>query len=97
VQSSQRQNSRKVSSNTHNSSFIGARWVTGRSEHKVRPINPYRQDVIMEIPAADKRDLEDAYQEAQRAQVAWAEALPSERSLDPHSTPSTGTIDFLRK
>ena len=61
--------------------FIGGRWVTGRSEHKLRPINPYRQDVIMEIPAADKRDLEDAYQEAQRAQVAWAETLPSERSL----------------
>jgi aldehyde dehydrogenase (NAD+) len=61
--------------------FIGGHWVTGRSEHKLRPINPYRQDVIMEIPAADKRDLEDAYQEAQRAQVAWAEALPSERSL----------------
>lgn len=35
----------------------------------------------MEILAADTRDLEDAYQEAQRTQVAWAEALPSERSL----------------
>ena len=61
--------------------FIGGRWVAGHSEHKLRPINPYRQDVIMEIPAADKRDLEYAYQEAQRAQVAWAEALPSERLL----------------
>ncbi|MEH1820290.1 MAG: aldehyde dehydrogenase family protein [Nostoc sp.] len=61
--------------------FIGGRWVTGRSEHKLQPINPYRQDVIMEILAADKRDLEDAYQEAQRNQVAWAETLPSERSL----------------
>ena len=60
--------------------FIGGRWVAGHSEHKLRPINPYRQDVIMEIPAADKRDLEYAYQEAQRAQVAWAEKLPSERS-----------------
>ncbi|BDI20500.1 aldehyde dehydrogenase (plasmid) [Nostoc cf. commune SO-36] len=61
--------------------FIGGRWVTGRSEHKLQPINPYSRDVIIEIPAADKRDLEDAYQEAQRTQVAWAEALPSERSL----------------
>nr|MDZ8214741.1 hypothetical protein [Nostoc sp. ChiSLP03a] len=48
--------------------------VTGRSEHKLQPINPYRQDAIMEILAADTRDLEDAYQEAQRTQVAWAEA-----------------------
>ncbi|MEW6498833.1 MAG: hypothetical protein AB1589_40995 [Cyanobacteriota bacterium] len=40
--------------------FIAGCWVTGRSEHKLRPINPYRQDVIMGIPAADKRDLEDA-------------------------------------
>ncbi|OUL35799.1 aldehyde dehydrogenase family protein [Nostoc sp. 106C] len=61
--------------------FIGGRWVAGRSEHKLRPIDPYRQQVILEIPAADKRDLEDAYQTAQRAQVAWAQTLPSERSL----------------
>lgn len=61
--------------------FIGGRWITGRSEHKLQPINPYRQDVILEIPAADQHDIEDAYQAAQRAQVAWAQALPSERSL----------------
>jgi aldehyde dehydrogenase (NAD+) len=34
----------------------------------------------MEIPAADLRDVEEAYQSARRAQVAWAEMLPSERS-----------------
>ncbi|MGE5655353.1 MAG: aldehyde dehydrogenase family protein [Actinomycetota bacterium] len=61
--------------------FIGGRWIAGRSEHKLQPINPYRQDVILEIPAADQHDIEDAYQAAQRAQVAWAQALPSERSL----------------
>jgi aldehyde dehydrogenase (NAD+) len=33
------------------------------------------------VKVADKRDFEDAYQEAQRAQVAWAKVLPSERSL----------------
>ncbi|MBE8966379.1 hypothetical protein IQ277_09020 [Nostocales cyanobacterium LEGE 12452] len=56
--------------------FIGGRWFTVRSEHKLQPINPYRQDAIVEIPAADKRGLEDAYQQAQRTQAAWAEALP---------------------
>lgn len=60
--------------------FIDGRWVTGRSEHKISPIDPYRQSVIMEIPAADLRDVEDAYQSARRAQVAWADMLPSERS-----------------
>ncbi|GAB1539707.1 aldehyde dehydrogenase family protein [Scytonema sp. NUACC21] len=60
--------------------FIGGHWVTGRSEHKLRPIDPYRQTAIAEIPAADMRDIETAYQEAQRAQVAWAGALPSERA-----------------
>ncbi|HEY9618720.1 MAG TPA: aldehyde dehydrogenase family protein [Crinalium sp.] len=60
--------------------FIDGRWVTGRSEHKISPIDPYRQSVIMEIPAADLRDVEEAYQSARRAQVAWAEMLPSERS-----------------
>ncbi|MBW3587776.1 MAG: hypothetical protein KY448_18635 [Cyanobacteria bacterium 0813] len=49
--------------------FIAGCWDTGRSEHKLQSIDPYRQDVIMEIPAADKGDLEDAYQEAQRDRV----------------------------
>ncbi|BAY33793.1 aldehyde dehydrogenase [Nostoc carneum NIES-2107] len=60
--------------------FIGGRWVTGRSEHKLTVINPYNQQPILEIPAADQRDLDDAYQQAQQAQIAWAEVLPSERS-----------------
>lgn len=60
--------------------LIAGRWVTGRSQHKLRPIDPYRSSVITEIPAADIADIEDAYQEARRAQVAWAEKLPSDRS-----------------
>jgi aldehyde dehydrogenase (NAD+) len=60
--------------------FIAGRWVTGRSERKVKSFNPYRQEVITEIPAADTRDIEDAYQEARRAQISWAAKLPSERS-----------------
>ncbi|MBE9177805.1 aldehyde dehydrogenase family protein [Oculatella sp. LEGE 06141] len=60
--------------------FIGGRWVTGRSEHKLKPINPYHQTVIMELAAANQRDLEDAYQEAKQAQVAWADTPPSQRS-----------------
>ncbi|MDZ7962706.1 MAG: aldehyde dehydrogenase family protein [Aulosira sp. DedQUE10] len=53
--------------------FIGGRWVTGRSEHKLQVINPYTQQPILEIPAADKRNLDEAYQQAQHAQIAWAE------------------------
>jgi aldehyde dehydrogenase (NAD+) len=60
--------------------LIAGHWVTGRSDRKLRPIDPYRQTVITEIPAADAQDIEDAYQSARRAQVAWAEKLPSERS-----------------
>ncbi len=60
--------------------LIAGRWVTGRSDRKLRPIDPYRQTVIIEIPAADAQDIEDAYQAARRAQVTWAEKLPSERS-----------------
>ncbi len=33
--------------------FIAGCWDTGRSEHKLQSIDPYRQDVIMEIPAAE--------------------------------------------
>lgn len=60
--------------------FIGGRWVAGRSEHKVSPIDPYRQTSIMEIPAANQQDIDAAYQSAQKAQIEWAKALPSERS-----------------
>ncbi|KAF3884927.1 MULTISPECIES: aldehyde dehydrogenase family protein [Nostocales] len=60
--------------------FISGRWIAGRSEHKVRPINPYSQTTIMEIPAANEQDIDDAYRTAKEAQVEWAKALPSERS-----------------
>lgn len=60
--------------------FIGGCWVTGRSEHQLRPINPYTREVLLEIPSANQADLEEAYQTARQAQMAWAEQLPSERS-----------------
>ncbi len=60
--------------------YIGGRWITGHSEHKVSPIDPYRQTTIMEIAAANQQDIDEAYQTAKQAQVEWANALPSDRS-----------------
>ncbi|MFE4106546.1 MULTISPECIES: aldehyde dehydrogenase family protein [Bacteria] len=60
--------------------FIDGRWVIGRSKHKITPTDPYRQTPIIEIAAANEQDIDQAYQSAQKAQVAWAKTLPSERS-----------------
>lgn len=60
--------------------FIGGRWVSGRSQHTVKPIDPYHRAVIMEIPAANQQDIDDAFQAAKKAQVEWANTLPSDRS-----------------
>ncbi|MCY6493537.1 aldehyde dehydrogenase family protein [Leptolyngbya sp. GGD] len=60
--------------------FIGGRWVQGRSEHKVTLIDPYRKTSIAEFQAASEQDIQEAYQAAKKAQVEWAQALPSERS-----------------
>lgn len=60
--------------------FIGGKWVGGRSEHRLSPIDPYRQTAIMEIPAANQQDIDEAYETAQKAQKDWAKTSPSERS-----------------
>lgn len=60
--------------------FIGGRWVHGSSEHRLKPIDPYRQTPILEIPAANQQDIDTAYETARQAQVDWGHTLPSQRS-----------------
>jgi aldehyde dehydrogenase (NAD+) len=52
--------------------FIDGSWRTGKSSHSIKDINPYTGATVVEIAAADRDDLTEAYQSAARAQPAWA-------------------------
>jgi aldehyde dehydrogenase (NAD+) len=58
---------------------IGGEWRQGKRS-ALRNSDPYTGKVIIEIPQADRNDLDDAYTAAARAQDAWASELPSTRA-----------------
>src|SRR5690349_17241234 len=58
---------------------IGGAWRTGRSGKLLVDSDPYTGKTLAEIPLADARDVDDAYRAAERAQPAWAAALPQDR------------------
>ena len=51
---------------------IGGEWRQGKM-HALKDIDPYTDEVLLEIPQADRSDLDDAYAAAARAQPAWAQ------------------------
>jgi aldehyde dehydrogenase (NAD+) len=57
---------------------IAGAWRRGKM-HALKNRNPYTNEVLLEIPQADRDDLDDAYAAAARAQSAWADELPSQR------------------
>src|SRR5690606_1135468 len=61
--------------------FIGGQWRTGRAKGRLSDRNPYNDEVLVDIPHADERDLDDAFRTAAEEQKAWAQTLPSERSM----------------
>lgn len=60
--------------------FINGRWRAGRSSRTVKDIDPYTGEILLEIPSADREDLDEAYQSAAKAHPAWAATLPSQRA-----------------
>jgi aldehyde dehydrogenase (NAD+) len=60
--------------------FIGGKWRTGRSEHKLLNHNPFTGGVIFEMAQADRLDLEDAYTVAASSFRGWAGTMPETRS-----------------
>jgi aldehyde dehydrogenase (NAD+) len=54
---------------------IGSEWRRGKM-HPLKNYDPYTNEVIVEIPQADR---DDAYAAATRAQETWARELPSAR------------------
>lgn len=57
---------------------VDGAWRHGRGK-PLEDRDPYTNDVLVEIPPADGRDLDEAFRAA-AAQTAWAGTLPSERA-----------------
>ncbi len=60
--------------------FIDGKWRTGSGKGRLADHNPYTGELLVEIPHANERDVDDAHAAAVKAQRAWAQQLPSERS-----------------
>lgn len=59
---------------------IGGGWRRGKTNSALADRDPYTGQVILEIPQADRNDLDDAYSTAAKAQAAWAAELPVTRA-----------------
>ena len=59
---------------------IAGQWKAGSAKGRLADRNPYTNEVLLEIPHASERDLDDAHTGALKAQKAWAAMLPADRS-----------------
>lgn len=62
-----------------NKSFINGEWVEGQSERTSDILNPYDNSVITTVRLASKKQLQEAFEVAQRAQKEWARSTAEER------------------
>ena len=60
--------------------LIAGEWKAGRGKGRLADHNPYNGEVLVEIPHADERDLDEAHAVAVKAQKGWGAALPADRS-----------------
>jgi aldehyde dehydrogenase (NAD+) len=51
----------------------------GRSQKKVSSVDPYTNQVLVEISGATAEDIDDAYQAAKKGQKVWAALTPDKR------------------
>jgi aldehyde dehydrogenase (NAD+) len=63
-----------------NGQYINGAWRPGRRGTTLKDSDPYSGETLAEIALADASDLDEAYQAAAKAQVAWAAKLPAERA-----------------
>ena len=60
--------------------LVNGEWRHGRAGQEAEDRDPYTGEVLLRVPLADERDLDDAFRAAAAAQGAWEAALPRERS-----------------
>ena len=59
--------------------FIGGEWREGCGEHVLENRNPFTDEVIYTYRSAGKKDVDDAYAAAKKAQKEWYALKPKER------------------
>lgn len=62
-----------------NKQYIGGIWRDGKEGSKLIDVDPFSGETLVEIVQANKTDLDEAYQPAEKAQVSWAARNPAER------------------
>ncbi|SIS57215.1 aldehyde dehydrogenase family protein [Salimicrobium flavidum] len=64
---------------TYTSQYVNGEWKKGSSDKTIENRNPYSDELIATIPSADSKDLDEAYQSAEKAQQEWKEKTPAEQ------------------
>ena len=59
---------------------IGDSWRRGGSEQRIRDLDPYTGDTLLELPSANAEDVHEAYTAAAAAQPKWAAQPPAARA-----------------
>jgi aldehyde dehydrogenase (NAD+) len=60
--------------------LINGTWRPGRGGRIADDRDPYTDEVLVSIPLADERDVDEAYRAAGAAQRAWNDTRPADRS-----------------
>jgi aldehyde dehydrogenase (NAD+) len=60
--------------------LVNGTWRHGSAGRVADDLDPYTNDVLVRIPLADERDLDEAFRAAAAAQPKWYSMLPAERS-----------------
>ena len=59
--------------------LIDGTWTQGTGKRREKVLNPANEQVLGELPVAERADLDAALAAADTAQAAWAATLPKER------------------
>lgn len=59
---------------------INGQWRHGKGAKVLRDLNPYDGSTLVEIPHANREDMDEAYRGAVRAQQAWSALIPGARA-----------------
>ncbi|MDV6344059.1 aldehyde dehydrogenase family protein [Nitrosomonas sp. Is37] len=60
--------------------LINGQWRHGKGAKVLNDFNPYDGKVLVEIPHANRDDMDEAYRGAAKVQLEWAALLPGERA-----------------
>jgi betaine-aldehyde dehydrogenase len=61
--------------------FVGGKYVTPTSDKNSPVINPSTEETYAHAPVSSERDVQHAYEVAQKAFESWSQTTPSERQL----------------